>query len=141
MDLRLVYVNKLGYNFKGNANYEFIFVDNDKIDINDVWGEGWYEDTAWENACPPDEMYVSAIGRLDVKDYELECASDSMYFSYYDAKDKVIALAYELIDDQFVKYPRLCFHYGDELYDVINKLKLRKLTLDISTEFDDNLDD
>lgn len=136
MNLKLVYVNKVGYDFKGNVNYEFIFTDNDRTDVFDVFGEGWVVEPASGEACPPDEYYINAVGRLNVKDYELECACDNDFYSYMDAKDGVIAIAYELIDDTFTKYPRLCFHYGEELESVQAKLKRRKLAIDLVTDLD-----
>ena len=35
--MKLVYVNELGPDYKGNNTYEFIFSDS----IVDVWGEAW----------------------------------------------------------------------------------------------------
>lgn len=147
MDLKLVYVNKIGFNFKGNIMYEFIFSDANKVDRLDVYGDGWEEEPASGYASPPDDFYVHALGKLDVKDYELMCAGDNDYYSVLDARDGVIALAYELIDDTFVKYPRLCFHYWEDLESVKEKLLRRKIVLDVLTNedeedvFDDEFDE
>ena len=36
--MKLVYVNELGPNYRGDNVYEFIF-----SDLDNVWGEGWDE--------------------------------------------------------------------------------------------------
>lgn len=140
MDLRLVYVNRIGFNFKGNIMYEFIFTDNDKIKTFDVYGDGWEEEPASGQASPPDDFYVHGLGKIEVRDYELQCAGDNDFYSVCDAKDGVVALAYELIDDTFVKYPRLCFHYDEKVESVVEKLSRRKIILDVITELDEDDD-
>lgn len=130
MDYKLIYVNKLGFNYKGHGTYEFIFAD-DTIDLNDdVWGEGWEYTPAESSAQPPDEECISKVGVLHCKDYELDVAHNSLFFSMADAKHDVIALAWELIDDEFdSNLIRLVFRFGEDLKSVEAKLKKRKLSL------------
>ena len=130
MEYKLIYVNKLGFNYKGNSTYEFIFAD-DTIDLQeDVWGEGWIDIPAESSAQPPDIDCISKVGVLECKDYELDVAHDSLFFGLCDAKDDVIALAWEMIDEDFDRNTnRLVFRFGEDLKSVETKLKKRKLSL------------
>lgn len=128
MDYKLIYINKVGWNHRGMAEYEFIFSD-DSINLDDVWGESWETTPAQGSAQPPDIECISKVGVIKCKDYELEVVHDSQYYSLSDAKDGIICLGYELIDETFTSWPRLVFHFGDTLKDVETKLGLRKLTL------------
>lgn len=127
MIYKLIYVNKLGFNYKGMGTYEFLFCD-DTIDLDDVWGEGWEAIPAESMAQPPDIECVIKAGTLQTKDYELEVAHDSMFFGLCDAKDDVIALAWESIDENFDKN-RLVFRFGESLESVETKLGKRKLNI------------
>lgn len=129
MNYRLIYVNKQSYNWQGYATYEFIFCD-DSCDINDVYGDGWEAPQAEGVAQPPDEDYVSKVGIVKLRDYEMEVVQDSIYFGVCDAKDGVIALAWEKIDDNFIQgEKRLVFNYGQSLNDVEELLDCRNLEL------------
>lgn len=129
MKYKLIYVNTLGFDYRGNASYEFIFCD-DTVDLNDVWGEGWDEIPADGNASPPELDSISKVGILKCKDYTLECVTSSISFGVCDAKDGIIALAWEAIDENFdSSKTRLVFKYGDDLDHIEHLLKLRKLKL------------
>ncbi len=129
MEYKLIYVNSLGFGVGGFATYEFVFCD-DTIDIDDVWGDGWHEIPAFEMACPPEEDCIADIKTLKVKDYELDVAHNSFMFGLCDAKDGVIALAWEAIDANFSsKSERLVFRFGETLEEIEEKLKKRNLEL------------
>lgn len=129
MDYKLIYINKLGFNYKGHGTYEFIFCD-DTIDLDDVWGQDWEAVPAESCAQPPDIECISKVGVLQCKDYELDVAHDSLFFGLCDAKDDVIALAWEVIDEEFdANLTRLVFRFGEDLKTVEAKLKKRKLSL------------
>ena len=64
----LIYVNKLGSNYKGENLYEFIFSEN----INDAWGESWDSKPANGYPSPPDLEFISKVGLLkNVLDFEV----------------------------------------------------------------------
>lgn len=129
MEYKLIYINKLGFNYKGHGTYEFIFSD-DTIDLDDVWGQDWEAIPAESSAQPPDIECISKVGVLNCKDYELDVAHSSMFFGICDAKDDVIALAWEIIDEGFDStLTRLVFRFGEDLKSVEAKLKKRKLSL------------
>lgn len=129
MEYSLIYINKVGYDYKGSATYEFIFAD-ETVDLeDDVWGEGWEVTPAVYECQPPWEECVSKVGVIKCKDYNLMVAHESEYYSLSDCKDGIIALGYELIDDMFVSYPRLVFHFGESIGSIEDKLKKRNLTL------------
>ena len=129
MNYKLIYINRMGFNHRGLATYEFIFCDDTIVELIDVWGEGWEIEPADGNAQPPEIECIAKVGTILCKDYELEVAHDSQFYSLADAKDGIICLGYELIDDTFQFSKRLVFHFGEELTSIEEKLKQRKLKL------------
>lgn len=130
MEYKLIYVNRLGFNYKGYGLFEFIFAD-ETIDLfEDVWGEGWLESPADGRAQPPEIECIKKVGSLQCKEYNMEVAQDSYYFSLADAKADVVALAWEDIDNDFdPKKIRLVFRFGENLTEIEKKLKSRGLKL------------
>ncbi len=123
----LIYVNKLGSNYKGENLYEFIFSEN----INDVWGESWDSKPANGYPSPPDLEFISKVGLLkNVLDFEVLQNSD--IFSMFDGVEDVIALAWEKESESvnFEKDKRLVFRFGDTLDSVKNKLYARDIVLE-----------
>ena len=88
--MKLVYVNELGPNFKGNYVYEFIFSSD-----TDVWGEEWDSSPANGKPQPPDVEYVNNVGILSKQGLEFSLVQESDYFSFVDSIDDVVALAWE----------------------------------------------
>lgn len=143
-NLKLIYVHKIGYNSKGEGNYEFIF-SRDETNIDE---ESWCWDLepAESNAMPPTEDYIDGTYGLKTKDFDLECLCDSVDRPYMHGYHNIIALAYEIeyvgeIDgDGFNQYeemfnndgddsPLLVFHYGMSLERVKEKLYERSIIL------------
>ncbi len=129
---RLVFVNELGPNFRGDNLYEFIFSDNE-----DVSGEDWELSPAGGNPQPPHIDYITKVGVLKNDKIKLNVIQNSDFFSFYDAVDKVIALSWEDIENEYYNEEdtRLVFHYGDSEQDVMSKLYER----DIILTFEKNL--
>jgi hypothetical protein len=129
---RLVFVNELGPNFRGDNLYEFIFSDNE-----DVSGEDWESSPAGGNPQPPHIDYITKVGVLKNDKIKLNVIQSSDFFSFYDAVDKVIALSWEDIESEYYNEEdtRLVFHYGDSEEDVMTKLYER----DIILTFEKNL--
>ena len=129
---RLVFVNELGPNFRGDNLYEFIFSDNE-----DVSGEYWESSPAGGNPQPPHIDYITKVGVLKNDKIKLNVIQNSDFFSFYDAVDKVIALSWEDIENEYYNEEdtRLVFHYGDSEQDVMSKLYER----DIILTFEKNL--
>lgn len=131
MDLRLIYVNKIGYNHRGRCMYEFLFMDVDNGEKDDVWGEGWEETPALGSAQPPSEEHISAVLEMSLTEYELCVIGENEHYSVYDSVQGIIAMAYEMVDDDYPYDERLVFHFGDSLEDIKNILKTRKIKFTI----------
>ena len=125
--MKLIYINELGPNYKGDNLYEFIFTDQD-----DVWGEGWDESPAMSKPQPPELKFIKKVKILKNSGLELNLIQNSDFFSFYDAIDGVIALGWENEDSHFVinkNYRRLVFNFGDTIKSVENKIYERDIIL------------
>jgi len=125
--MKLVYVNELGPNFKGDNIYEFIF-----SDIDDVWGEDWDKEPAAGNPTPPLIHFIKKVGVLRNSGIQLNLIQNSDFFSVYDAVEGVIALAWEDSESEAVvndKFTRLVFRYGDTVKEVEDKIYERDIVL------------
>ena len=124
---KLIYINGLGPNYKGDNIYEFIF-----SDTLDVWGENWESKPANGYPSPPDIEFIKKVGILKNEEMTLELIQDSDVFSLIDATDEVIALGWEKetdnIDFSIVK--RLVFKFGQSEDEVKNKLYERDIVLE-----------
>ena len=131
--MRLIYVNELGPNYKGDNIYEFIF-----SDVEEVWGEEWDVEPASGRPSPPNIEYIKKVGVLRNSDIELELVQNSDFFSVYDAVEDVISLGWEKSDSELVvdsNYKRLVFRYGDTVKSVEDKLYERDVVLSYEKSF------
>ena len=128
---KLVFVNELGPNFKGDNLYEFIFSTEKEID-----GEGWDSFPAGGNPQPPHIDFISKVGVLKSDKVKLNVIQNSDFFSIYDAVDNVIALAWEDVENEYYdeSQTRLVFHFGDTEEKVIDKLYERDIVLQFEKE-------
>ncbi len=125
--MKLVFVNELGPNYRGDNVYEFIFSDKEN-----VWGEGWDESPSMSKPEPPNLEYITEVKILKNSGLELTLVQDSDFFSFYDSIDGVIALAWEDEESNYVinkKFDRLVFSYGESLKSVEDKIYERDLIL------------
>lgn len=124
-DFFLVYINKIGANYKGNFVYEFIFSDT----LKNVDGDNWDTYPASGRPNPPHSNFIKKVGQLETEIvFELIQNSDTL--AVWDAVDGIIALAYENINS-YDEYPesRLHFHFGELVKDVEDKLYEKDLIL------------
>jgi hypothetical protein len=123
----LIYVNKLGQNYKGENLYEFIFSES----LEGVWGESWDSKPANGYPFPPEIELVTKVGLLK-NSLDFEVLQNSDIFSMIDGMDDVIALAWENESESanFDKQKRLVFRFGDKIEDVKNKLYERDIVLE-----------
>jgi hypothetical protein len=119
---RLVFINSLGVNYKGDFIYEFIFSSSDS-----VWGENWEAKPSNGYPKPPELKYITKVGQLTTEDVSLYLIQNSDYFSMIDSVDSVIALGWEINED--VKN-RLVFKFGETEQEIKNKLYERDLVLE-----------
>jgi len=125
--MKLIYVNELGPNYRGENIYEFIF-----SDVEEVWGDDWDAEPASGRPSPPNVEYIKKVGILKNSDIELNLVQNSDFFSVYDSVEDVIALGWEKSDSEYVideNYTRLVFRYGEDIKSVENKLYERDIVL------------
>lgn len=125
--MKLIYVNELGPNYKGDNIYEFIF-----SDTLDVWGEDWDITPASGRPLPPSVEYIRKVGTLKNSDIELDLIQNSDLFCVYDSVEGVISLAWEKSDSDHViddNHTRLVFRFGEEIDSVSDKLYERDVVL------------
>ena len=120
---KLIYVNGLGPNYKGDNLYEFIFSDTE-----DVWGESWESKPSNGYPVPPELKYIKKVGVLRNTDVKLELIQNSDFFCMIDAIDDVVALAWEIEEDEGQK--RLVFRFGTTEQEIKDKLYERDLILE-----------
>ena len=118
---KLIFVNGLGPNYKGDNLYEFIFSDS-----LDVWGESWESKPSNGYPSPPELKYIKKVGVLRNTDIKLELIQNSDFFSMIDAMDDVIALAWEIDENK----NRLVFRFGETEEQIKDKLYEKDLILE-----------
>jgi hypothetical protein len=120
---KLIYVNGLGPNYKGDNLYEFIFSDS-----LDVWGEFWESRPSNGYPTPPELKYIKKVGVLRNTDIKLELIQNSDFFSMIDAIDDVVALAWETDEENGQK--RMVFRFGMTEQEIKDKLYEKDLILE-----------
>jgi hypothetical protein len=120
---KLIYVNGLGPNYKGDNLYEFIFSDS-----LDVWGEFWESKPSNGYPTPPELKYIKKVGVLRNTDIKLELIQNSDFFSMIDAIDDVVELAWETDEENGQK--RMVFRFGMTEQEIKDKLYEKDLILE-----------
>ena len=131
-ELYLIYINKIGTNFKGEHIFEFLFSDRTNYD----WDETWYESSVVtdKNDLTPDPSFIKLVGGLKTSELDLELIQNSGVFQIYNAVEGIIALGWEkLQDDQDYPEERLVFRFGETKESVEGKL----YSLDLVLNYDD----
>jgi len=128
--MNLVYINKVGQNWKGNFIYEFLFSDI----LDDIDGDGWDAYPASNNPEPPSENFIKKSGAL-IGDLKLEVVQESDSFAMLDAVDGIIAIAWENLEG-YDEYPdkRLFFSFGEDIESVESKLYEKDMVLNYNKE-------
>ncbi len=123
--MKLIYVNEIGSDYKGQKQYEFIFSTSTEIDMDE-----WFVIPSSATSLPksPDIEYVDLVGLLKNTDLNLELVQDSDYFGVIDAVDGVVALAWEKFNINS-EDETLTFKFGESLDSVAKKLKQRGFPL------------
>ena len=123
----LIFVNGLGPNYKGDNLYEFIFAD----EIKDIWDDTWNSKPANGYPKPPSLELIKKVGILKNTSVEMDLIQNSDFFSFMDAMDDVISLAWEKENDDidFTLTKRLVFRFGETEKSVKDKLYERDIVL------------
>lgn len=119
--MKLIYVNEIGSDYKGQKQYEFIFSKATELDI-----EEWLVIPASSvyGSKSPDVTYIDIVGLLKDSDLNLELVQNSDYFGVIDAVDNVVALAWEKFNID-TETDRLVFMFGESVEAISKKLKDR----------------
>ena len=125
-DLYLVYINKIGQNWKGEFMYEFLFSFTKENADNEDWDS--YPARSG-NPEPPDFKFIKEVGLFNTS-MDIVVIQESEGFSLFDAVDGIVAMAYENLEN-YDDYPdnRLYFHFGDTQKKVDDKLYERDIVL------------
>ena len=96
-ELYLIYINKIGTNFRGEHIFEFLF--SDKTDLD--WDENWYESSVVtdKNDLTPDPSFIKLVGGLKTSELDLELIQNSGVFQIYNAVEGIVALGWEILKD------------------------------------------
>lgn len=124
-DLKLIYINEMGPNFRGLHVYEFLFAEKtDNVDSDD-----WDAVPAGGQPQPPHEDYIERVGVL-ITELKFDLAQNDNKFAMWDAVDGIIPLGWENLDE-YDEYPddRLFFRFGEDMNLVDSKLYERDLSL------------
>jgi hypothetical protein len=124
--MRLIYVNEIGSDYKGQKQYEFIFSESTEIDMDE-----WFDVPAssTQSSKSPDITYVDLVGLLKDTDIVFELIQNSDYFGVIDAVDGIIAMAWEKSNFD-LEEDRLYFRFGETIENVSKKLKQRGVSLE-----------
>ena len=128
--MNLVYINKIGQNWKGNYIYEFLFSDI----LKDIDGEGWDSYPSSGNPEPPEGRFIKETGLLNTT-LKLDLVQESDSFAMWDAVDGVVAMAWENMEG-YDEYPekRLFFSFGEDIELVNDKLYEKDIVLNYNKE-------
>ncbi len=128
--MKLVYINKIGQNWKGNYIYEFLFSDV----VEDTDGEGWDSYPSSGNPEPPEGRFVKETGLLNTT-LKLDLVQESDSFAMWDAVDGIVAMSWENMEG-YDEYPekRLFFSFGEDIESVNSKLYEKDIVLNYNKE-------
>ena len=128
--MKLVYINKIGQNWKGNYIYEFLFSDV----VEDIDGEGWDSYPSSGNPEPPEGRFVKKTGQLNTT-LKLDLVQESDSFAMWDAVDGIVAMSWENMEG-YDEYPekRLFFSFGEDIESVNDKLYEKDIVLNYNKE-------
>jgi len=128
--MKLVYINKIGRNWKGNYIYEFLFSDT----LKDIDGEGWDSYPSSGNPEAPEGKFIKETGLLNTI-LKLDLVQESDSFAMWDAVDGVVSMAWENMEG-YEDYPekRLFFSFGEDIKSVNDKLYEKDIVLNYNKE-------
>jgi len=127
-ELFLIYINKIGTNYKGEHLFEFLFSDS----IDWEWDESWYESSLINDTrdLAPDESIIKLVGSLKTDEIDLDLVQESGVFDIYNAVEGIVALGWQkLLDEEDIPDERIVLKFGERMESVVAKLLLADLHL------------
>ena len=134
-NLKLIYVNHVGKNWRDLNIYEFIFSDQ----TDEVEGDDWDVYPASSgNVTPPPTDVIRKVAVIETE-LDLIVVKDSDKYSIWDSVDGIIPLAYEDIEDYDI-YPehRLVFPFAMDIDDVSRNLLPKEIILEFKNIENEN---
>jgi len=123
--MKLIYINEIGLDYKGQRQYEFIFSKSTEL-TNDEWFVIPASSSFQQKS--PDIEFIDVVGLLKDSDLQLELIQNSDYFGIIDAVDGIVSLGWEKYDSESDN-DRLYFRFGESIDGVTKKLKQRNYLL------------
>lgn len=127
-DIKLCFVKYIGNDINGENEYEFLFTDK----IDEFWGDNFeYMPSCLCNELVPFNNSYNVVKKIKTN-IRLSLIQNSCCFSFQDAIDGIVAIAFEDISD-YEEYPqqgRLILNFGDEYDNVIEELKKREIFIE-----------
>lgn len=123
----LGFIKFIGTDINGLNSYSLIFTDK----IDEFWGENFeYMPCCLCNELIPYEEHYSIIKNFKTP-ITLNLIQNSCCFSYQDAIDGIVAIAYEDISeyDEYPENGRLILKFGDSYDNVIQKLEEKDIKI------------
>lgn len=135
-DLFLIFINPMGINWEGFVKYQMIFSKNPN-DVDE--GNDWDIHPASSGliGIPPNDSDKDAVLEItfDNEEIKFNLIQKSNSFSFYDAMEGIVSLAWEDLTN-LEHYPenRLFFHYGEKINKVKEKLFNREIKYELIFE-------
>jgi hypothetical protein len=123
-DLVLCFIKRID---EDENSFRFYFTNKEKI--TDVVGDNWNLLCNF-TVKPPYKGYIEETYIAKSKKIEFDLLAESDFFTYNDGADNIIALCWELSENQ-TSYKKLVFHFGETLKDVEDKLFSREIIFKI----------
>lgn len=125
---KLCFIKYIGTDINNLHEYEFLFTEN----IDEFWGENFeYMPCCLCNELIPFDNSYNETKKLK-SHVKLSLIQNSCCFSYQDAIDQIVSMAFEDISDydEYPKDGRLVFFFGNDYDEVIEKLNSKELNFE-----------
>jgi hypothetical protein len=126
--LYVVYLKHLGVDINGQNLYHLYLSSNPEETFAEGWGEVPACNTPRQLLDLNEKMYSNVMEcKTDIK---LDLAQDCCCFSMQDARDHIVALAYENLDNaEEYPEPRIIIQFADSVEDVETLFAKRNIVL------------
>jgi hypothetical protein len=125
-DTYLVFVNDTGKTTDGKNRYDFLFAKDPSLTFGEKWTVLPIGICRNQDKLPSEETY-DFINSIETN-IELILGKDNKCVSYMSVQDKIVAVAWENIEN-YEEYPeyRLVFHYGESYDEIVKKLSQKDI--------------
>lgn len=124
-DVKLCFIKYVGIDINGVNEYEFLFTDK----IDEFWGDNFeYMPSCLCSELTPFEDSYNLVKKVKTN-IKLSLIQDSCCFSFQDAIDGIVAIAFEDISnyDEYPQEGRLILSFGEDYTNVMEELSKREI--------------